>query len=182
MKFLAIYITYQKFVFYIFMVGNLQNIFTGHDLYLISYNDFWHNRKVYHFDPYSVLLAIATYISMLLMWFCGQGHIHISRRVPQTRRGNVTTRDQHLGQRHPSESSRYLESPKGEWSRSAHGSETFVNASFWLGESAPWKQGPCVDAHGRTSISRMNQKGAASASPSHYDPQRLTITPREEGK
>ncbi len=181
------HITNQKWSFDIFTVGNLQNIFMEHDLYLISYNDFWHKRKIDHFDPYNVLLVIATNIPVLLKTgFVVQGHIYISRLVPLTRRGNVTTRDQHLGQRHPSKSSRYLESPKGEWSRSAHGSETFVNESFWLGESAPWKQGPCVDAHGRTSISRMNQRGAASASPSHYDPQhqplRLTITPCEEGK
>ncbi len=36
MKFLAMHITYQKFSFYIFTVGNLLNIFMEHDLYLIS--------------------------------------------------------------------------------------------------------------------------------------------------
>ncbi len=36
MKFLAIHITNQKWSFDIFMVGNLQNIFMEHDLYLIS--------------------------------------------------------------------------------------------------------------------------------------------------
>ncbi len=36
MKFLAMYITDQKFSFYIFKLGNLLNIFMGHDLYLIS--------------------------------------------------------------------------------------------------------------------------------------------------
>ncbi len=35
-KFLAMHITNQKLSFYIFMVGNLQNIFMEHDLYLIS--------------------------------------------------------------------------------------------------------------------------------------------------
>ncbi len=35
-KFLAMHITYQKFNFYIFTVGNLLNIFMEHDLYLIS--------------------------------------------------------------------------------------------------------------------------------------------------
>ncbi len=35
MKFLAMHITYQKFCFYIFTEGNLQNIFMEHDLYLI---------------------------------------------------------------------------------------------------------------------------------------------------
>ncbi len=36
MKFLAMHITNQKLSFYIFMVGNLPNIFIEHDLYLIS--------------------------------------------------------------------------------------------------------------------------------------------------
>ncbi len=36
LKFLAMHITNQKLSFDIFMVGNLQNIFMEHDLYLIS--------------------------------------------------------------------------------------------------------------------------------------------------
>ncbi len=36
MKFLAIHITNQNLSFDIFTVRNLQNIFMGHDLYLIS--------------------------------------------------------------------------------------------------------------------------------------------------
>ncbi len=36
MKSLAIHITNQKLSFNIFMVGNLQNIFIEHDLYLLS--------------------------------------------------------------------------------------------------------------------------------------------------
>ncbi len=36
MKFLAMHFTNQKLRFDIFMVGNLQNIFMEHDLYLIS--------------------------------------------------------------------------------------------------------------------------------------------------
>ncbi len=35
-KFLAMYITNQKLSFDIFTVGNLQDIFMEHDLYLIS--------------------------------------------------------------------------------------------------------------------------------------------------
>ncbi len=35
-KFLAMHITKQKLSFNIFTVGNLQNIFMEHDLYLIS--------------------------------------------------------------------------------------------------------------------------------------------------
>ncbi len=36
MKFLAMHITNQKFSFDIFTIGNLQNIYMEHDLYLIS--------------------------------------------------------------------------------------------------------------------------------------------------
>ncbi len=36
MKFLAMHITNQKYIFNIFTVENLQNIFMEHDLYLIS--------------------------------------------------------------------------------------------------------------------------------------------------
>ncbi len=35
-KFLAMHITNQKFSFDIFTIGNLQNIYMEHDLYLIS--------------------------------------------------------------------------------------------------------------------------------------------------
>ncbi len=39
-------------------------------------NDFWHKRKIDNFDPYNVLLAIATNIPVLLMTaFVVQGHI-----------------------------------------------------------------------------------------------------------
>ncbi len=45
------------------------------NMILIS-NDFWHKRKMYNFDPYNVLLAIATNIPVLLMTaFVLQGHI-----------------------------------------------------------------------------------------------------------
>ncbi len=36
MKSLAMHITNQKLSFDIFTIGNLQNIFMGHDLYIIS--------------------------------------------------------------------------------------------------------------------------------------------------
>ncbi len=36
MKFLTMHITNQKLSFDTFMIGNLQNIFMEHDLYLIS--------------------------------------------------------------------------------------------------------------------------------------------------
>ncbi len=74
MKFLAMHITNQKLSFDIFTVGNLQNIFMEHDLYLIP-NDFWLKRKINHFDPYNVFLAIATIIPQRLKTaFVLQGH------------------------------------------------------------------------------------------------------------
>ncbi len=46
-----------------------------HDVYLIS-NDFWHKIKMYNFDPYNVLLAIASNIPVLFMTASVlQGHI-----------------------------------------------------------------------------------------------------------
>ncbi len=73
MKFLAMHITNQKLSFDIFTVGNLQNIFMEHDQYP---NDFWLKRKIYNFDPYNVLLSIATNIPVLLMTaFVLQGQI-----------------------------------------------------------------------------------------------------------
>ncbi len=46
-KFLAMHITSQKLSFDIFTIGNLQNMFMEHDLYLISLhaNDFWAGIK-----------------------------------------------------------------------------------------------------------------------------------------
>ncbi len=36
-------------------------------------NDFWHKRKIYNFDPYNVLLAIATiYPSDLRLVLCSR--------------------------------------------------------------------------------------------------------------
>ncbi len=65
MKFLAMHINNQKLSFDIFTVGNLLNIFMEHDLNILMI--FWHKRKMYNFDPYNVLLAIATNIPVLLM-------------------------------------------------------------------------------------------------------------------
>ncbi len=43
---------------------------------LIS-NDFWHNSKIYNFEPYNLLLSISTNIAVLLMTdFVLQGHIY----------------------------------------------------------------------------------------------------------
>ncbi len=46
------------------------------NMILIS-NDFWHKIKIYNFDPYNVLLSIATNIAVLLMTASVlQGHIY----------------------------------------------------------------------------------------------------------
>ncbi len=67
------HITNQKLSFDIFTVGNLQNIFMEHDLYLR------HKRKIHNFDPYNVFLAIATNIPQRLKTdFVVQGHISLS--------------------------------------------------------------------------------------------------------
>ncbi len=60
MKFLAMHVTNQKISFDIFTVGNLYP------------NDFWHNIKIYNFDPYNVLLAVAV---LLMTASVLQGHI-----------------------------------------------------------------------------------------------------------
>ncbi len=73
MKSLAVHITNQKLSFDKFTVGNLQNIFLEHPN---NPNDFWHKRKIDHFEPYNVLLAIATNIPQRLKTgFVVQGHI-----------------------------------------------------------------------------------------------------------
>ncbi len=67
------HITNQKLSLDIFTVGNLQNIFMEHDLNILII--FYYKRKMYNFDPYNVLLAIATNIPVLLMTaFVLQGH------------------------------------------------------------------------------------------------------------
>ncbi len=76
MKFLAMHITNQKLSFDIFTVGNLQNIFMEHDLNILMI--FGIKEKMYNFDPYNVLLSIATNIPVLLMTaFVLQGHIYL---------------------------------------------------------------------------------------------------------
>ncbi len=48
---------------------------------LIS-NDFWHNRKIYNFDPHNVLLSIATNIPQRLNTaFVLRGHILVIFKV-----------------------------------------------------------------------------------------------------
>ncbi len=49
MKFLAMYITNQKLSFYIFTVGNLENI-TWNMIFTWYPNHFWHKIKIYNFD------------------------------------------------------------------------------------------------------------------------------------
>ncbi len=73
-KFLAMHITNQNLSFDIglFTVENVQNIFMEQDLYFISY-DFWHKRKIYHFDLYAttycwLLLQIYPCNLWLVLW------------------------------------------------------------------------------------------------------------------
>ncbi len=47
-KSLAMHITDKNLSFYIFTVGNLQNIFMEHDLY--HPNDFWHKKIIDNFQ------------------------------------------------------------------------------------------------------------------------------------
>ncbi len=56
----------------IFTVGNLKKIFMEHDLYLIYE---WHKRQIDNFDPYNVLLVIATNTKTRATydWFCRPG-------------------------------------------------------------------------------------------------------------
>ncbi len=64
------HITNQKLRFDIFTVG-----ISSWNMILIS-NDVWHKIKTYNFDPYNVLLVIATNIPVLLMTASVlQGHI-----------------------------------------------------------------------------------------------------------
>ncbi len=63
MKFSAMHITNQKFSLDIFTVGNLINIFMEHDDLMIF------GIKKYNFDPYNVLLAIATNIAVLITFW-----------------------------------------------------------------------------------------------------------------
>ncbi len=65
MKFLAMHITNQKLSFDIFTVGYLLNIFMEHDLNILMI--FVIKEKMYNFDPYNVLLSIATNVPVLLM-------------------------------------------------------------------------------------------------------------------
>ncbi len=75
-KSLAMHITNQKLSFDIFTVEKLQNIFMEHDLNILKI--FWHKRKMDNFEPYSVLLAIATNIPQRLMTASVlQGHIYM---------------------------------------------------------------------------------------------------------
>ncbi len=64
------HITNQNVSFDIFTIEKVLNIFMKHDPYLFP-NSFWHKRKINNFDPYNVLLAIATHVTY--DWFCGPG-------------------------------------------------------------------------------------------------------------
>ncbi len=78
-KVLTMHITNQKLSFDIFTVENVLNISMEHDLNILMI--FVITEKNYNFDPYSVLLAIATNIPVLRMTaYVLQGHIHFFTR------------------------------------------------------------------------------------------------------
>ncbi len=56
MKVLAMHITNQKISWYIYSSTFTKYLYGTWSLL----NDFWHKRKINNFDPYNVLLAIAT--------------------------------------------------------------------------------------------------------------------------
>ncbi len=62
MKFLAMHISNQKLSFDVFTVGHVLNIFMEHDLNIPMIFAI----KKYNFDPYNVLLSIATNIAQRL--------------------------------------------------------------------------------------------------------------------
>ncbi len=80
----AMLIIHQKLSSDIFTVGNLQIIFKEHALLNILMI-FGIKEKMYNFDPYNVLLTIATNIPVLLMTsFVLQGHKYNSREEKMT--------------------------------------------------------------------------------------------------
>ncbi len=78
-KFLALHITNQKLGFDKFTVGNVQNIFMEHDLYLISLLIFGIKEKL-------IILNLTVYFWLLLQntpatyFFCGPGSYSISQK------------------------------------------------------------------------------------------------------
>ncbi len=72
-KFLAMHFTNQKLSFYIFTVLNLQNIFMEHNLNILM---IFSIKKIYNFDPYNILFAIATNIPQ--QWSPGSGKTYTS--------------------------------------------------------------------------------------------------------
>ncbi len=67
------HVTNQKLGFYIFMVGNSLNIFMELDINILM---IFGIKYIFNFDPYNVLLSIATNIPVLLMTaFVLQAHI-----------------------------------------------------------------------------------------------------------
>ncbi len=74
-EFLEMHFINYKLRFYLFMIGNVQNILE-HGTWSTYPNVFWHKIKYYNFDPYNALLAIAANIPVpFTTGFVVQGHI-----------------------------------------------------------------------------------------------------------
>ncbi len=74
MKFLAIHITNQKLSFYIFMVGNVQNIFMEHDLNILM---------IFGIKENCIILTYTMYFWLFLQYtpatedcFCAPGNTY----------------------------------------------------------------------------------------------------------
>jgi len=64
------------YIFRVYKISPWNMIFLDLFLIIFFFNDFWQKRKIDHFDPCNLLLAIATNIPVqLVTGFVTQGHI-----------------------------------------------------------------------------------------------------------